>query len=88
MGSAGQEIIGDQYHVKIEEHGMEPWGDQHTVLFDYTGFTSRVYDVGFTADCKTAVLFVHNHDGSDSAPDSDRDKAFIKLNLDGPTDIT
>ena len=49
---------GYDYYVKIEEHGIEPYGDQRRVIYDWTGFPSRVFDVSFTEDCNTAVLFL------------------------------
>ena len=55
--------IDKKYSLRIEEHGIQPWGDQQKVLYDWTGFNSLVYDVSFTEDCGTAVVFMQSLTG-------------------------
>ena len=34
------ELEYNNHRLKIEQHGVEPWGDQYEVLYDLTGFYS------------------------------------------------
>ena len=83
LGASTAQSVASDYYVRIEEHGIEPWGDQRSLLYDWTGFLSKVYDVSFTEDCNTAVLFVHDLDGTDGTanPGVGPERVFIKLDL-------
>ena len=46
------------HNLRIEQHGVEPWGDQYEVLYDFTGFYSSIFDVAFNSNCTVAIAFM------------------------------
>ena len=49
---------GETYNVRLDQHGIEPWGDQFKTLINLTGFYGAIYDVAFNRNCTQAFIFM------------------------------
>ena len=53
-----QGLINHNYGVRIDQHGIEPWGDQFETLINLVGFSTNIFDIGFSRDCTRAYVFM------------------------------
>ena len=59
MGTAEPKgLLNYNYGVRIDQHGIEPWGDQFETLINLVGFSTKIFDIGFSRDCTRAYIFM------------------------------